>query len=260
VGVSVYGELLRYSDPQWVRKLALGAKLILVNIFSVIGLVVVGMIVGVALGVMGGLSTREGQAVIQLLAIGASVIGWVGAWLITEQDPSGVGEDKYGVERKLIRVFLLLNVLSSFVTFTFTLAAVSTAASAMGGVVSSILGLVGMIGVYAQFQYFQKLATRIPDAKLSERARMLKVWLCGGYSVFLLLSIVGGLVAAARGPAAMGRSGVFIGVGCFGGLIGLLMVVLAVMSILMIDRFRRAFNEQAVLAAQIWGMHEGETR
>src|SRR3954452_13588827 len=95
VGQSVYGNLLRFSDPLWVDKLARGVNLILWGIVASI----VGGIVG---SVMRAVDPMFGQLVIFI----GSLVGLAGAWLLTEPDP-GAGEARQTVNaRQLVRFAL----------------------------------------------------------------------------------------------------------------------------------------------------------
>jgi hypothetical protein len=251
VAISIYGDLLRYSEPRWIKNLSLGATLILVYIFLAIALVILGVVLG-ALRVLG---SHGAAATFQLFTFAASFVGWVGSWLLTERDPSGVGEDQYGNIRKFIRITLLLGVAGSFVSSVFKFFAVAPITNASIAVAAGLLGLIGIAGEWAQLQYLSRLALRIPDQPLSGQAQLLKVWLCTFYAIYLVLGIIEGIAFAIRGSAAFG--GIFMVGGCVAALIGLVLFVLGIMYVLMIDRFRRAFHQQAVLAQQIWGMYQG---
>jgi hypothetical protein len=255
VGVSVYGDLLRYSDPGWVRKLATGTRLILINIFVVIGLMMIGMIFAVLRVIA---PHSGGLLLIELVSFAANFVGFVGAWLLTERDPSGIGEDQYGTVRKVIRITLLFGVASAFITIAFNITVLPPAGSQLLGVINGLLQIVGIVGVYAQIQYLEKLALRLPDQRLSERANTLKVWLCGSYGAFLIIGVIENVSIMARGRAGAAMGPMMV-VGCVAALLGIPLLVLGIMYILMIDRFRAAFNQQAVMAEQIWGMQRGQT-
>jgi hypothetical protein len=250
VGVSIYGDLLRYSEPRWLHMLATGTKLILINIAIVIGMVIVGMI----FGGMGVANAVWAKSTIQLIALAGNILGFFGSWLLTERDPGGIGEDQYGTARKVIRVTLLCNVAGGFISFVFNLTTLSPAGSGLLAAASGLLGIIGVIGVYALLQYLEKLARRIPDDSLSARAKMLKVWLCTIYGIFLVIGIIAGVAMMVRGAAGP-NLGVMMVIGCFALVLGIVLLVLGIMYILMIDRFRTAFNQQAALAEQIWGIH-----
>ncbi len=253
VAMSVHGDLLRYSEPQWVKNLGLGAKLLLIGIILAIGLTVLGIV----LGAMRMFSPVGARAVFRLIALGVSVVHWAGSWLLTERDPSGVGEDKYGNVRKFIRITLLFGVASAFVESVFRFMTMPPALSASFGVITGVLSLVGVAGDWALLQYLAKLALRIPDEPLSVQAETLKVWLCGVYAIYLVFGIIESVVFATRGAAGFGGGG-SMAVMCGGGIVGLVLFVQTIRYIVMIDRFRAAFTEQARMAQEIWGMNQGQ--
>ncbi len=248
VAMSVHGDLLRYSEPPWVKNLGVGAKLLLIGIFLAIGLT----ILGVVLGAMRMFSPAGARAVFRLIALGASVVGWAGSWLLTERDPSGVGEDQYGNVRKFIRITLLFGVASAFVESVFRFTTMAPALSAAFGVVTGVLALIGVAGDWALLQYLAKLALRIPDQSLSLQAETLKVWLCGSYAIYLVFGIIQSIIFATRGAAGFGGGGI-MAVTCGGAIVGLVLFIQVIRFIVMIDRFRTAFKEQAQMAQEIWG-------
>lgn len=245
VGVSIYGELLRFSDPSWVHKLAQGVFFILVGIFIIIGVV----ILAIFLAGVRALAPHANQIFIRFLSFCGNVFVLIGSWFVTEPDPSGIGEDKYGTSRKVIRVTLLLGVLNSLLTFVSQFSVLQPPGRQLIQAIGSVLGLAGIVGVFAQLQYFAKLALRIPDDSLSGRASFLKTALSVSYGLFLLLGLV--FIVASWGHPALAPA--ITPVGCAAGILGIALMFFGILYLFMIDRFRRRFNEQAALARQIWG-------
>lgn len=251
VGVSISGGLLRYSDPAWLRKLGQGAACILAGIFIVIAAVILGIFLTTA-RIM---PPQTVQVYMELISFFASIFVLIGSWLITEPDPSGIGEDQYGVSRKVIRVTLLLGALNKLLSFVASSSAVPLASRQPLNLIAGLLGIASVVGLFAELQYFSKLAVRIPDARLSERASFLKIALFLTYGVLALMGIVTILMSMGRG-AARNNPGMLMPFGCFAGIIGIAAIVFGVMYLFMLDRFRRAFVQQAVLAEQIWGGYQ----
>src|SRR5207237_8574292 len=96
VGVAVHGELLRYSDPQWVKNLSKGASL---AFWGSLLSIAVGIIVGAA-------AIFVGPWIGPVVAFVGGLVYLYGVWLLTEPDPSGLGEDQYGRSRPVARVRL----------------------------------------------------------------------------------------------------------------------------------------------------------
>jgi hypothetical protein len=269
VGLSTYGDLLRYSDPAWLAKLRTGATLILWGILAmvvtVVLLVVVFMIIGVRTaaqgGAAGGGAAAGGapgagtQAIIMSLAM---LVGYGlilgGSWLLTEPDPSGLGEDQYGTSRKLIRITLGLGVLNYLINIGMNAGTVPASAYIALQSLNFLFQLAGLIGTFAQLQYLKKLAMRIPDDALAGRAHTI-MW---GFGVcYGIMLVVGFITVLLVRPGAApvntpGTAGVFIGVGCVAAIAGIATLVFGIMYLFMIDRFRRAFGEQAQAAQATW--------
>src|SRR3954471_4423184 len=96
VGLSVQGDLLRYAEPAWLEKLRRGIHVIFAGI--VLGLV--GGFIAVAVSIATG---RQDQPVNHLAGLVAGLVTAVGTWLLTEPDPSGLGEHQYGRLRMVVR-------------------------------------------------------------------------------------------------------------------------------------------------------------
>src|SRR3954464_10073122 len=79
IGLSVSGDLLRYSDPGWLEGLRKGVSLFIWGIVAVIAGSIVTAIMGQGNATLGG--------VIGLAAQGLMLSGW---WLMTQPDPSGL--------------------------------------------------------------------------------------------------------------------------------------------------------------------------
>ena len=245
VGVSVMGELLRYSDPNWVRTLARGVKTIIAGIVVIVLGVIVSMVVGAMRGPL-----ELAQAIILI----GNILMVVGAWLLTEPDPSGVGEDKYGTSRKIIRIALIAGVINTLLNLMAEAIVLPPPVRIAVVVVGVLAGIVGLVGQFAQLNYLSKLAARIPDRALEKRARFL-MWAIGiSYGALLVLGGVVAIIFAVSGPptAATGGAGLIVGFGCFAGIAGLALIVFGIMYILMLDKFRMRLNEQASLAESTW--------
>src|SRR5687767_9833717 len=109
VGFSAQGDLLRFSDPGWVMTLHRGVVLILVGIaVAILGVVVAAAVSAASPGI--------GRVLATVIQLGSAVLMVVGSWMLTEPDPSGLGEDRYGASRKIIRITLLIGVANQLLT------------------------------------------------------------------------------------------------------------------------------------------------
>jgi hypothetical protein len=249
VGLSVQGDLMRYAHPTWVRTLQRGVVFILVGIAVIVLGVVVSMVMGAVNGPM-------------LIAQGVMLIGNLlsvyGAWLLTEPDPGGIGEERYGTSRKIIRVALAVGLGSTLIQL-ISERATSPPPVMMGLVViAGLAGLVGLVGQFAQLNYISKIATRIPDERITKRARLL-MWGVGiTYGLLLLLGLAVAL-GALTGLMGGGGGPLLMGMGCVGGIAGLGLLVFGIMYLLMLDALRVRLGQEALTAETSWArMEAGE--
>lgn len=109
VGLVVHGTLLKYSNPKWVWGLKRGVSLIIWGIIIMIFAMVAGFVLA---------ATVSPQALVLMgvawvLLYAMMLMGW---WLLTEQDPSGLGEDDYDTSRKIIRITLVIGLVSTLLS------------------------------------------------------------------------------------------------------------------------------------------------
>jgi hypothetical protein len=248
VGLSIVGDLLKFADPLWVRTLARGGNFILGGIVLIV-LAMIGVIISSANRHLGGAGI-----IAQFVVILGNFLIVVGFWLITVPDPSGIGEDIYGTARQIIRFTLIFGVVNSILSFANQSAVFSPPVH----VALQILGVVAaIVGIIAQLHYYGKLAERIPNEKLANRANFLKVVLPSSYIVIVLFSLVATRGLNRRRVASSGVAAL----GCFGGIVGLMVLVFAMMYLFLIIRLTRRFTEQARIAERTWALHApgGET-
>ncbi|HZL36685.1 MAG TPA: hypothetical protein VFC78_15300 [Tepidisphaeraceae bacterium] len=248
VGVSVHGDLLRFSDPEFVLTLRKGVSLILWGILIMILVMVIGAIAG---GMTRGASASSPYFKI-LGLIGYLPMLW-GAWLLTTPDPSGIREDRYGTPRKIIRFALAVGVANFVLGFAIGIAGpLAPAIYDILITLSFLASIIGLVGQFAQLFYLHKLALRIPDPSLSERARFL-MWAIGiCYGLLLVLGFIMLLTIRNISTGRPGMGGAAMGAGCFSGILGIAVIVFGVMYIFMLVRFGRSFDQQAAFARQLW--------
>lgn len=245
VGISLYGGLLRYAEPEFVDKLRRGMNLTITGIVATIVGVVVSMVLSFAMG------QEAAQVLATLLGFAAWVLIAVGAWYVTEPDPSGIGESEYGTSRQLIRVMLAVGALSECINAVQLLAPGSMHIALR--VIVALAGIGGAVGLFAELSYFRKLALRIPDRIISDRAGFLMYAFGISNATMVVLATVLEVLFPALPPGglARARSGV-VALGCFAGIVGIVDLVFAVKYLLMLIKIRAAFTEQAGFARQIW--------
>jgi len=257
VGVALHGPVLRYGDPEWVRKLARGAAFVFWGIIVALVVGFVSVFVSMAAGPLIG----------PLFYFAGGLVYLYGAWVLTEPDPSGSGEDRYGTVRKIIRVTLLVSLAQGFFSALTQRSIAAPGLAAALGMGSVAMEFVGVVGDFATLSYLGRLAERIPDPALASRAQLL-FW---GYGSTRAVSVVArgastllGLFiprGAAAGLPAAGTVGVYMGLGCLSlaTLVG--MLVFGIMYLVFLYRLQVEFDRQAEYARMVWaGMEAGPPR
>ncbi|MFH1749055.1 MAG: zinc ribbon domain-containing protein [Planctomycetota bacterium] len=243
IGLSTRGDLLRFADPEWLNKVATGLKIIL-------WMILVSIIVSVGVGA---LRAYISAAVGAVLIFGTSLVSFYGAWLMTEPDPSGVGEDPNVTARKVVRIALLVGLVSQPMNVAREELSLGPGVGIILGVLLIVAVLVSLIGEFAKFIYYERLGARIPDAFIVRRARFLR-W---AFTICFGIMVVGGallgLATAGGGPGpGAGAGGLLAALGCIMLPAGIASIVFSVMTLFLLLRLRRAIAEQARVARQTW--------
>lgn len=219
---SLRGNLLQFADPGYVKRLHLGAIIVVLSA----GLPLLGGVIVFAGQIaiaqfQGDSTTGVGSEALHLLApilefvgSGAALLGW---WLFSEPDPAQVGEDDGEKTRRWLRVMLVVLIASALAQLVVALlpGAARNLNAAAGNPFSSGMGTTVLILLGVQFlsalvkatmmciaaMYIRVIAKRIPSYGIESFAKVL-VWL------FPLLMTVGYLLCV--GPLAAWVLGIVI--------------------------------------------------
>jgi hypothetical protein len=240
VGLSAEGDLLRFSDPAWIRSLRGGVRLIILGIVTIF----LGTIAGILV-----LTLLEFRSIGEWVLQGAYLIGYAlvlgGTWRLTEPDPSGIGEDRYGTARKVIRVTLALGVVSAFFDLFVSTAALPPGAQRLAEGGGALLSIAGVTGLVAQLLYLKNLALRIPAPELAKRAHFLTYAMGISYGLLMLTQVVAAIAVASGAARPMGSA-------CGAGVLGLAVLVFFLMYVRMLERLGKRFGTEAHAAEQSW--------
>ncbi len=160
IGWSLVGDMLRYSDPEWLMKLYRGIKyLVTYLIISVLAGFLSGM-----LGVLAWDYVQHAAVSINLFIIFLYIVA---VWMITSPEAAKIEhEDQWSARRVTRFGTILLSVLGVIemtgieaVVIIYTLVVV----------VKAVATVVVMI---AMFRYFKSLSLRIPDDKLAKHTHI----------------------------------------------------------------------------------------
>jgi hypothetical protein len=237
VGFSTMGDLICFSDPTWTDTLRRGITMILLAVLvAIVGTLVAGFLF------------RGDPAATTLASLASSLLFLLGAWFLTTPDPSGRGEDNYGKSRRFIRLTLLIAIGNHLLTLAQQALSLPPEARMLVQVIAGLAALVGVAGQFAMLNYLGKLALRIPDFAIADRARFLTYALGISYGLFILLGVVIGLAMRAGGGPPSG----FAAFGCILGLIAIALIVFGIMYLFMLSKLGRRLSEQAAIARQTW--------
>ena len=238
VGLSAQGDLLRYSDPKWLATLANGVNLILIGIVVAIGGTILAAFV-----------FKGNVWVSGLIGMVSGLIGLAGAWMVTEPDPSGIGEDQYGSIRQFVRIALIVGLVSQALQI---IANISTGGVQFIMMLSMVAGIVGVAGEMCRLRYFQKLALRIPDQKLADRANLLFWGYGGSLGMVLILGAIAWMGVRSALAAGSGPGASMAALGCGILIFFIAFLVFAVMYLFLLIRLKSAFDQQGQFARQTW--------
>ena len=234
VGISAHGNFLRYCDPAWMEKLALGITLIVWG--------VVGILIGTVLVAL--LAARYPMPA-SIIGFLAGLAGFAGAWLFTSPDPSGIGDMQYKTPRTITRVCLAIGVGASLLRLLSDYAGATPSAQAPKmGLLSIALSLVHVVGVLAELRYFEKLARRVPDPDLAKLANTV-MWAYGLSMAFMV--VVSGLLVLV-GVRELELSHIIPII----VLARVPLLISGVMYLVLLSRMNNVIQQQAVLALRTW--------
>lgn len=244
---SARGDLLRFSNPEWLDQLASGMTWIL-------GSIPVGLLCVFLSGV---LSSSASFLLSQNLipAFGS----FVGCWMLTIPEPAADEKPGQLTLRQLVRILAATSLVSGAKGLVPYLGSGPLATFAD---FTSVV--VWITSYFAELLYLRRLALRIPDPRLAHHTRII-MW---GATTLSILFYIGdsafrslGAAMPSSAPAAvsipasptpsLGNWAAIVSAGC---LLGLVAMVLAIWALDLTFRYRRAFKNAAQLARTGWSM------
>ncbi|MCB9854109.1 MAG: hypothetical protein H6818_00365 [Phycisphaerales bacterium] len=238
VGLSTRGNFLQFADPQWVAKVAKGLQIIF-------AMIIVNFLVGLAAGCIGTLT----PTLPVILSWVATCVELYGVWLLTEPDPSGIGEEKNITARKVVRVSSIIAACGGAIQLadvTFT-SAFGEGTAVLTLFFGGISGLASLVAFFVRYSYFAIIAKRIPDDHLVRRAYMLRkaIVICA------VIGIVAGIFASAltAGSSAAANVGMAIAI-ILPAVIAFL--VFMIWTVVYIYAMQKSVTEESRLADANW--------
>jgi hypothetical protein len=125
-----------------------------------------------------------------ILLIGTSLGGACGGWLLSTPDPSGTGEQSYGLWRRTTRVLLVIGVAGRSLHAAARWLVVSPDEYVALLIAGTTAGLATAALPFALLRLVSGLARRIPDRTLSRRAILLAYAFPTGLAGLLSLRVI----------------------------------------------------------------------
>ena len=280
VSRSVHRDLLRYAEPEYVKKLARGSRWILrgvtVGLICLIGSFVLGLVA--SLSGVGGFA-EDLLIVLVLIAAIVFVLAFIavvwGIWCLTVPQPNVFATGKRDATRRLVRIYLLVAFLG--VVVGRSVEAVAPPPSIMAAFELLYIGvsILGVVGTVAYFVYLRSVVRRVSTESLGGHDRLPQHarTLAKGFGIVLgwvvLIRAVETIMTwgpvllpsgAGRVPTSPGQ---VVGatalptvwntfMDCSLGIAFLSAVILALAAARLHHRLKNALNEEAVRASENW--------
>jgi MFS family permease len=260
IGRSLHGDLLCFSDPDWVEALARGAR---IYVFAIVAGFVLGAILGGAIGAIIAISgTVPVLAIIAIVVVVLFVTGlqiWA-YWMITTPDPGRDESLQPITMRAVARYGLILSTVFGFAgtllepqVTSMVFGESSTLPGSLGFrtvvfVASGATAILSLIAMYALFEYARSLADRIPDDRLARHTRIV-MW---GYLIPTAIVQATAFVSAAMYPGGQGQTTGEIVLLAIMGIAALPAMVFSVWGIVLVFWYRRRFFREAASAREMW--------
>ncbi len=228
IAASLQGDLLRFSDPVWLRRVLLGVSLKLWNML-------IGMLVGFVAIVSAGAGARAVWPM--LLATVGSALGLWATFCLTSQEPKTTLTENPISLRKTIRTSAIAVMIGGqFVRYGTGL----MPATAIW-VITVAAGLAGAFVAYGELFYLRRFALRIPNEGIEFLTTFL-MWLVPACLALGVLAAAAVAIVVSTGT----RDGPLASIGAVGGMLGFFVAValfiLFICYIVVLFRYRSAFR------------------
>ncbi|MCZ6837237.1 MAG: hypothetical protein O7G85_15790 [Planctomycetota bacterium] len=269
---SVLGDELRFCDPSWVRTVAQGIKVILISIFTMIGLVVlfiVGMIAYIFL-VAAQTGGPPNMAFVQagsLVFLFPMLIAIFGIWRMTTPDPGQIESETSINARTLARwciMAILVSMPISIMTSQQMMITPGTPPPSLSATMQALqwvgflFGAISMVGYIAMLTMLGRLADRVPNPSLVKQSKIV-TW---GFGISQSLAFVLGIIVTIMIPAVTASIAAntppqnaivyYVAVGG-GGITSCFSLIFMIWAIVLMFLVYAAIKKETVKAHEHWG-------
>jgi hypothetical protein len=245
VNGSTRRDLLRFADPRWLQRLALGSRIIVIACVSIIVLdlapaVLSAPFVNLGAETMGVLFTGY-----RLLRAGLTLLVVGGGWLLTTAEPASPAAERTVSVRKVARWCLVIVIAGTVLPY-LGVSAVTVAARYPRS-------LAVLVATAAVLVHLRALVLRIPHESLARHTRIVT----RGAVTCLTLSFVSSLVVtfyllpAMRGGGSLDSAALDV-LSWVGVVIGAATLAFCVLGVSVLIRSTRAFGRAAAAARGAW--------
>jgi hypothetical protein len=262
---SIRGDLLRFSNPAWVSRLARGMRLIIIGVLASIGIGIAVAVPLVMISVNGALPLAVTVLILTLLFAACGVITIWGVWLFTTPEAGSADEPSIGA-RTLARWCALVEVVAA----PLGLYGSRGGGGGFGGVptvvqsallanllsfIALLANVVVLVGTIALLVHLRRLMRRVPHPSADRQAGTV-AWGYGttqaaGLVFGFVMQIVLGNVATATAAAGTPTAGLIVltGGSC---VLGLATLVFGIWFLVLLFVASSALRRQLDEARQHW--------
>ncbi|MFN0137379.1 MAG: hypothetical protein ACKVS9_14845 [Phycisphaerae bacterium] len=264
VAVSARGDGLEFCEPKWVRKVSLGAGMLIVGpllaLLAIIGFLAFAVLIVMLLG------NRSGNAdplftfavcTLPVAFLGGTFISYSGMWYVTAREPLAFESRQRSNSRTVVRLGLVMAIVSPVLQLIASNTTLPRAVEVLLILVNIPIALIGLYAVRQYYRWIGELARRLADAALESRCRMLSTWVPIGFVPPTAISMIETLTRAigrVAGPATLPSGG---GGGGFDAVMGIFGCATCFSSLLLFFLMFVALGAQSALRS---GLREAARR
>jgi hypothetical protein len=200
ITLSTRGDLLRFANPDWLRRVKLGADLMLATILLSLAL---GFGVGCLTAMLPSVTAR---ILAVLVALASGICRLTAVYLITTQEPRISLTEREITWRRALRALAVM----SFVATIVLTAEIVRHIPVLFQLGSVVFALATPFITYGYFAYAETFAVRIPNPKLARSSRIVK-WGLSAIQAFQGVGAVVALLIFGAGTAGVMGGPIMIG-------------------------------------------------
>lgn len=165
LGFSLRPDRLQFANPKWLRKIVNGLLIFLINLFVTAAILLTPMFFGTTAPIF---RLAEFGRIVLTLTTAA------GVWFMTTPDPGEASESVENRARRIARVCIIIGLIVRAVGFTVDFTPAAPLLSRPFAFAVQFARLIEVVGIFALVRYFEYLATRIPDNKVTQNGAAIR--------------------------------------------------------------------------------------